>query len=233
MGVQAITASEAQRLSLQDLRRCEYLTLRAMLRYSAASGWGATATYVGLSDPTFVTPAVAYCFTLLSANKLGKAVPALKIIQNEVSRRGLEPWDPDTRETLEALAAVALGQIAGGEVVEDVLDTDPSAPIFDHAVEEVSKQALGEALTGATGTGLDQEGIGTITAASVDLSKAGGPPPSLCKRKNVQTVLQCDICGDSFDIAFEPYSRQSKIRFSLASIPQANKSYRLLSLWRG
>ncbi|KAK4199493.1 hypothetical protein QBC40DRAFT_328619 [Triangularia verruculosa] len=215
MGIKPITPTEAQSLPELELRKCEYLALRAMLRHSAAVGFGAATTKAGLVDPTLITPAVAYCFTLLSAYKLSNVVPTLRILQKEVERRGLTPMAPKTKDGLEALAAVTFGQLTGGAVGGDLA----VAAGFDKLAEEIMKQTLGEGITGSSGILLDQEVAEKMeeqaratAEAKTHLPGAGGPPPRGCTRQGVHTRIWCDKCGHSIDTAFESYSRQLPYR---------------------
>ncbi|KAJ7935321.1 hypothetical protein B0H13DRAFT_523958 [Mycena leptocephala] len=103
----SITAEEAQSLSLPDLRRREYLSLRSLLHHSSLT----SAAFAGaLADPTGLLLIAA----LAAAAKEGidgyEEWKYLAVLQGEVRRRGLEPCKATAMDQLETFFATFVGQ---------------------------------------------------------------------------------------------------------------------------
>jgi hypothetical protein len=181
----SITAEEAQSLSLPDLRRREYLSLRSLLHHSSLT----SAAFAGaLADPTGLLLIAA----LAAAAKEGidgyEEWKYLAVLQGEVRRRGLEPCKATAMDQLETFFATFVGQ-----EVQQVLG--PGSDQFGDAAGEYAYDHMVEK-----------------AARKLECSP-GGPPPNGCVRRNVKTRLQCDDCRTFFDTRFDSYSRELQPHF--------------------
>jgi hypothetical protein len=110
-----ITATEAQSLSLTDLRRREYLTVRAVLQDKTRVGTGLGAAAF---DPSGISTVFSLIATARSADRLDKDKKRLAVLQAEVRRRGLVPYEASGNDKFEAILVPLVTEVAT-EVVRD------------------------------------------------------------------------------------------------------------------
>jgi hypothetical protein len=102
-----ITATEAQSLSLTDLRRREYLTVRAVLQHRTRVGTGLGAAAF---DPSGISTVFSLIHAARNADRLDQDKKRLAVLQTEVRRRGLVPYEASSNDKLEnILGTVAIG----------------------------------------------------------------------------------------------------------------------------
>ena len=175
----AYAASAAQK-SIQDLRQQEIVKTRQIIKSDTSVVTDAI-TAVATGGATVLKP-------IYSARSSEVATAKLKVIQAELTRRGIPLHQPDEADQNAAALGIIAGEV-GGEAFDGVMpDTVPEA-------------ALGPVLGGMA----VEEGADGAAAEYTDKL-----PSSRCSRANLKKHhrLRCDGCGWFFDSSFADYLRR-------------------------
>ena len=178
-------ASEYQsRVSQQEtphLRKKEIVKTRQLKKSKAETYLGAVEA-VGIGGAAVLKPIYAH-------RQYEVAETKLKIIQEELTNRGISLHTPDEADKKAAILGVVVGELASQAIAAD-LPIEIPPPSLDCVMPQM---LAGE---------LFSDGIAEATDKL---------PGKTCSRLNLETYhrLRCDMCGTYFDTSFTEYLRSA------------------------
>ena len=170
----------AAQADTQHLRQSEIVKTRQILK-SQASTVSDTITAVVTGGATILQP-------IYSGRAGDVATEKLKIIQAELTKRGIPLHVPDEKDSNAATLGFVAGELAG-DAIDGAIPTDLPPAALDLVLADM---AAGEAADGAVSEYIDKL------------------PTSQCSRPTLKKHhrLNCNACGVFFDSSFTDYYRK-------------------------
>lgn len=179
--------AECTNLDVGTLQQREIHYHRTLTAQGFAFGFGA-ATAAATSGAAWPLPVIASAFIYVVAQKL-------RIIENELTSRGVELHDTTLRDAGYGIGSGMLGALVGTLFEDDIPPTEN--PGGEEVKEELAKWVPGE-IVGAA-----------FLAATM------APPPKRCarskKNRSKYERLNCDKCSVYFDASFSEWFREYSI----------------------